>query len=270
MILQQAAIRLFQRALMAWVLFFVLFSWTGIDGANALMRSPMWLPPGPLKFLTHAIAQFAPAGKAVAFVIAPWLLVVLAAWELWRPGRLWRALFVWWLYVNVMNAAWLTGSGGQQLIANVLFWNIGLAFAGEKAARAPVGYGAFWIIRLQLLLAYAATGSHKLMGTHWLDGTAMGIAATDPAYGPAWIADHSVIAVLATWCVLIFQLTFPIAVWWRPTRYAWMLFGALFHVGTALWMDIPEMGLAFIACYPIWFDERLAGRLRWKRQRAGS
>ena len=68
-----------------------------------------------------------------------------------------------------------------------------------------------------------------------------------------------VLAVALTYSVLLFQLTFPFAVWWRRTRVPWMLFGIAFHLGTALWMDIPEMGLAFIVAYASWLDEKEAG-----------
>ncbi|MBK8227218.1 MAG: hypothetical protein IPK70_08575 [Flavobacteriales bacterium] len=163
---------------------------------------------------------------------------------------------IWLLYLNVMNTGWLSSSGGQQLMANVLFWCTFLSARDERLK--AIG---FWAIRLQLLLAYTATGLHKLTGTHWLDGTAMGIVATDPAYGPAWIASFPVLARLATYAVLLFQLSFPIAAWFRTLRLPWMAFGAAFHLGTAIWMDIPEMGLAFIACYAIWLDDDQAARL---------
>jgi len=246
---------------MAWVLGFSFFSWAGLEGSNVLNISPTWLPLGPLKFVTHGIAMLPDYAGVIVTLIAPWLLVLLSAIELWRPGSWWRTAVIWWLFLNLMNVAWLASSGGQQLMANVLFWCAFLAARDERLK--AIG---FWAIRLQLLLAYAATGLHKLTGTHWLDGTAMGIAATDPAYGPAWIASFPLVATTATWAVLLFQITFPIAVWFRATRLPWMAFGALFHLATAIWMDIPEMGLAFIVCYTIWLDDDQLARLplgRW-------
>jgi hypothetical protein len=178
---------------------------------------------------------------------------------------------LWWLYVNLMNTAWLAGSGGQQLMANVLFWNILLA-----SGKTGLQQAAFWTIRLQLLLAYLSTGLYKLQGTHWVDGTALGIVATDAAFGPAWIARWPMVPHLITWAVLCFQLTFPLAVWWPRTRLPWMCFGIAFHLGTAIWMDIAEMGLAFIAVYTMWLGEREAAaigglleRLRFTRQPSG-
>ncbi|MBL0036662.1 MAG: hypothetical protein IPP26_13090 [Flavobacteriales bacterium] len=67
---------------------------------------------------------------------------------------------------------------------------------------------------------------------------------------------------MITWALLAFQFTFPIAVWFNRTKLPFMAFGGLFHLGTALWMGIPEMAFAFIACYAIWLDEGEADALR--------
>jgi hypothetical protein len=160
-----------------------------------------------------------------------------------------------------MSLAFMASSGGQQLISNLLFWNIFLSLNGSRFG-ALAKASAFWIIRMQILLAYLATGLHKLTGTHWPDGTAMGIVATDTAFGPSWLGDMPLLAQLITWAVLLFQLTFPIAVWSGHTRILWMLFGCIFHLGTALWMDIPDMALAFIVAYTIWLSPDDVERLR--------
>lgn len=256
MIQSTSTVRLIQHTLMAWVLLFTLFSWVGFGGTNVLLISPPWVPPGPLKYITHSLVLLPEGAGAVALLIAPWVLIALSAWELWQGGCWWRRVLVWWLFLNLMNAAWLAGSGGQQLMANMLLWSAFLAMRTERAR-----FLGFWAIRLQLLLAYLATALHKLAGTHWVDGTGLGIAATDQAFGPDWIASFPTAARLVTWSVLLFQLTFPIAMWFRSLRIPWMIFGIAFHLGTAIWMDIPEMGFAFVACYAIWLDDEHASRI---------
>lgn len=247
------SIRAFLAFVLLWVLGFMISALSSAERLWFYPIAPVWLPPGPFKHLTHMLS-----GKVPDFllVLVVGLLLVLATWQLFAKARWWAFALMWFFFVNLTNRAWLASSGGQQLMANVLFWCAFLA-AREKRLKA-IG---FWAIRLQVLLAYAATGLHKLTGTHWLDGTAMGIAATDPAYGPAWIASFPIMASMATYAVLLFQLSFPIAVWFRKLRLPWMAFGILFHLATAIWMDIPEMGLAFIACYAIWLDDDQVARL---------
>ncbi len=267
---QSAAMRLFQRAILVWVVGFTLSAYWGLDALNNMGRSPLYAPPGPLRYVTHALALLPEGINDLVVLFALPLLLFFCLRDLFRQPRWWTAFLIWFLYVNLMNRAWLAGSGGQQLIANLLFWNIFLRVGsasngnGHMAtwSHGHMAFLAFWIIRMQLLLAYAATGLHKLTGTHWLDGTSMGIVATDPAFGPLWIADLPIASTVSTWLVLLFQLTFPLAVWWRRTRYAWMMIGVLFHMGIAFWMDIPEMGLAFIVAYTIWFDDTDLDRIR--------
>lgn len=263
MALPWKSIKLFRAAIHLWVIGSLLSALPGAEWLWEYPVSPV-LPaaPGPFAFFTHAFTTWLPPEWTL--IAVPVLLLVCVR-NLLRPARWWSALLVWMLYTSLMNRAWMAGSGGQQLMSNLLFWLILLPDGSRPFApngwRAVLGTSAFWILRLQLLLAYAATGLHKLTGTHWLDGTAMGIVATDPAYGPAWLADAPAIAMAMTWAVLLFQLTFPIAVWFRRTRVPCMVVGILFHLGTAFSLGIPEMAFAFIAAYPIWLNDDEAGRI---------
>jgi hypothetical protein len=257
------AIALFQRLVLLWVLGFTLSALPSAERMWLSPVSPAWFPPSPLRHLTHALGGAVPE-PIVALALA--VLVGLVVWQLLAPARWWAWALLWWLHLNLMNRAWLAGSGGQQLMANALFWCIFLAMRPE-----PARLLGRWAIRLQLVLAYGATGLHKLLGAHWIDGTAMGIVVTDAAFGPDWIASHPMLAKLLTWLILAFQLSFPVAVWFRRLRVPWMVFGAFFHLGTALWMDIPEMGLAFLVCYAAWWGEPpsgVSGAIRVRR--AGS
>lgn len=270
------SIRIFRSSVLVWVIGFVLSAYGSLDALNFMGRSPVYLPPGVFKYATHALAMLPKSlGDVLVLLIVP-VLVLLCVHDLVRGSRWWTAFFIWFFYVNLMDRAWLAGSGGQQLIANLLFWNILLPCGsgsdqGTGSWRSIIGHSAFWIVRFQLLLAYTATGLHKLTGVHWVDGTALGIVATDPAFGPMWVAEDPSIAALITWAVLLFQITFPLAVWLRSTRYVWLCIGCLFHLSTAVWMDIPEMGMAFIAAYPIWLystdSERVLGTIRHFKRR---
>ena len=269
------SIKLFRTAIHLWVIGYLL---SALPEAEWLLEYPVSpaLPaaPGPFAFFTHAFTTWLPSEWTL--VAVPVLLLVCVR-NLLRPGRGWSALLVWMLYTSLMNRSWMAGSGGQQLMSNLLFWLIVVPDGSRPFApngwSAVLGTSAFWILRLQLLLAYAATGLHKLTGTHWIDGTAMGIVATDPAYGPAWLVHAPALAMAMTWAVLLFQLTFPIAVWFRRTRVPWMVAGILFHLGTALSLGIPEMAFAFIAAYPIWLSDdeaaRVARRMPWRRSVEG-
>lgn len=257
MMLPWRSIRLLQRAVNLW-LFGYLFSslwaaeWLWIHPAVSALPPP----PGALSMLTHVFV-FLPAEWAIGAVI---LVMVLALRSVVLPTRSYFTAVQWVLFSSLVNLAWLTSTGGHQLIANVLFWMIFLPAeepATQNMERVQVSHVVYatagWIIRLQLLLAYAVTGIQKLTGSWWLTGDAMGIVATDTSYGPAWLAAVPWFAGVVNHAVLFFQLTFPLAVWLRPARHRWMLLGLVFHLSTGIAFGIVDMALAFLAVYPIWF-----------------
>lgn len=255
------SIRLLQRAVHLWLFGYLL---SALPAAEWLwdfpIVPPLPAPPGRLSPLTHAFSTWLPQPFVIPSVL---LLLVLACRGIFARSRWWITLVEWILFSSLVNQAWLAASGGHQLIANVLFWMIFLptrepeATTTKRIDASGVGHAAaFWIIRLQLLLAYAVTGIQKLSGTHWLSGDAVGIVSTDGDYGPAWIADLPLLAVAVNYGVLVFQLTFPLAVWWSGSRRWWMWMGVAFHLVTGITFGIMDMGTAFLAVYPIWFADR--------------
>ncbi len=253
MMIPAASVMLFQRALCVWVLLFLLTALPVMDVLWLDPISPNLSYDGWRYDLVHPFGKLLPSGAAPGVVL---LALVLSVRGLFRPSRWWSALLLWVCFNALMHLAFVASSGGQQLMANLLFWNILLSVGQDDQApvAATARATAFWIIRLQLLLAYAVTGLHKLTGTHWLDGTAMGMVATDTTFGPLWIAGFPLLGKMLTWVVLGFQLTFPLAVWCSRTRVPWMLLGVVFHLGTAVWLGIPEMAFAFLVGYIIWLS----------------
>lgn len=248
-------IRWLQRTVNAWLFGYLLSS---LPAAEWVWEHPaipqLPAPPGIAAMVTHAFGTWLPPQSAM---IAVFVVMALALRGIVFPARWYLTLIQWVLFSSLVNFAWLTSTGGHQLMVNVLFWMI-LLPAKEPDPNTRSGMkdvlnlGAFWIIRLQLLAAYAVTGIQKLTGSHWLAGDAMGIVATDTAYGPAWLSSVPALAVIMNYAVLLFQLTFPMAVWWERTRGWWMLMGIVFHLSTGIAFGILDMGLAFLAVYPIW------------------
>ncbi|MEZ4740772.1 MAG: hypothetical protein R2818_15770 [Flavobacteriales bacterium] len=264
-----SSVRLFRVGVHLWLVGYLLSATSAAEWLWEFPVARLPGPPGPLRYLTHAFGTWLPDGLAIPAV---GLLLLLALRGLFRPARWWSSFLIWMLYTSLMNLAWSAASGGQQLMANVLFWMIFLPNGPDPKAgpmTQVVGGTAFWIIRMQLVLAYAVTVAHKFTGHYWMDGHAVGIVATDPGYGPAFLGAYPALLVLLTYGVLIFQAGFPVALWWRPTRHLWMWMGLVFHLGTGISLGILDMAFAFLVCYLIWFDEGTAqawwARLdRWK------
>ena len=245
-------VRLFRLGVHAWLIAYIVSALPAYRSLWGDAISPCLPQPGIFSPITNMFCGWAGGYESIAIA----LLLIGCIHQLIRTPNAIVAFVIWAIHMSLMQRAWLAGSGGQQLIANMLFWLI--FFPDEKRGSenqpGAMVIGAFWILRMQLLIAYAATVLHKFTGTHWIDRSALGIVVTDEAFGPAWLAGFPLMATIGTWSILLFQLTFPIAVWWKRTRVPWMIVGIFFHLATAIWLKIPDMAFAFIVCYAIWLD----------------
>lgn len=213
--------------------------------------SPALPASGGLAYFNQAFDAWLP-GDAV-YIAVP-VLLVLCVWNLFRAHWL-RSLLIWALFTSLMDRAWLAGSGGQQLMSILLFWSIFFPLERSNSAwKQGVVLFAFWAARLQIVLVYAATAAHKWTGNTWTTGEAVRIVATDPTYHLGWLASFPMACSLLTWGLLFFMTLFPLAMWWSPSRRSFLLAGTLFHLSTSLFLDIPEMGLAFVASYALWLS----------------
>lgn len=254
------SVRLFRVSVHLWLVGYLL---SALGAAEWLWDPPVALlpgPAGPARYFTHAFGSWLPVDAALPAV---GILTLLAVRGIFRPSRWWSSIAIWVLYTSLMNLAWLAASGGQQLMANVLFWMIFLPNGPDPNARswrAVIAGTAFWVIRMQLVLTYAVTALHKFTGEFWMNGQAVGIVVTDPGYGPAFLGAYPALLTWMTYAVVLFQAGFALAVWWRPSRYIWLGMGLLFHLGTGLSLGIVDMGMAFVVCYALWFEEDTAQR----------
>ncbi len=263
-----ATIRLFQRAVHLWLFGYTLSCLPMAEWLWDFPISPPLPVPGVTGLFMNVFGTWLPHDFAVP---SAGVLVLFAAYGVFREQPRWMAFLTWMLFSSLVQRAWLASCGGLLLMNNVLLWMVLLRQDPSTKTAGYLSQLAFWMIRAQLLFTYLATGLHKLTGTSWLDGTAVGIVSSDPQFGPHWLASWPALSAIVTWGLLAFQFGFPLAVWWRRSCYPAMALGIAFHLGTAVFIDIPQMGLAFIACYAVWLDEDAAGRidraLAWLRVR---
>ncbi len=245
--MNDAALRLFQRAAYAWISLYMI--------ALLLLGDDAWVS-APVRLFSSALGwkgwlqEMMNDRTAAGCMLISVLLLCAALLQLHRQ-RWWLGLLVWLLFRIITHRTWLASNGGIQLMENMLIW---CALMGN-GTHPFIGTTAFWIARLQVLLAYGAAAAHKFTGTAWLDGSAVLLVANDPGFSLGWLARSPVLCTALTYLTLAFMSLFPLAVWWSPSRRVFLFLGVLFHLSTAVFMGIPQMGLAFIACYAIWLDQ---------------
>ncbi len=239
-------IRLFRCAVYAWLACYLVALL--LLGGDAWLNAPVNITTAKNGVLAAIQEVVNAAGAGILMAVCAG--VIAGAVVQAGRGRWWLGLIVWVCFRIVTHRTWLASNGGIQLMENMLLWAALLC-----APSIAVATFAFWAARLQLLLLYLNAAAHKYAGTWWLDGTAVLRVAGDPLFHLGWLASVPALAVVLNYAVLAWMTLFPLAVWWRPTRRIVMIAGVLFHLSTAIFMGIPQMGLAIIACYAIWLTE---------------
>ena len=127
------------------------------------------------------------------------------------------------------------------------------AVTARKGRRATVPLTAQRLIQVQLCLVYAFAGLHKLNG-HYLEGNVLRhLAERGQAVFPEFFLAGRWPSMMAV-AIVVFELSFPVAVWFRRTRFAWLGMGVMFHLGIALSMEIWTFTVASLAAYLLFLD----------------
>ncbi len=122
--------------------------------------------------------------------------------------------------------------------------------------------GVGWaLLRLQFCVIYFFSGVHKLASPNWWNGNAVWLATTGP-YGRYELARVAqlfpaveVLFKVGTWATLIFELGFPLLVWNRHTRPAWLILGAMMHAAIAFFIPIPTFALLMVSTYLVFLSD---------------
>ena len=146
-------------------------------------------------------------------------------------------------------------NGGSDAMTMVVLLGVVIARAldGERARQVGLGY-----VAAQLVLSYVVAGVVKLRQATWRDGRALSALLRVPAYAapPAvasWLG-NAALARTASWGVMGFECTFPLALLGQPACFALMTVGAGFHLVNARILGLNRFLWAWLAAYPaLWF-----------------
>jgi Vitamin K-dependent gamma-carboxylase len=104
-------------------------------------------------------------------------------------------------------------------------------------------------MQINLCIAYLATGLEKAAGYQWWHGEVMMRVAQLPiykGYDLTWIANFPLIALLAGWATLFFEIGYIVFIWPRHTRTIWAFSIVGLHLGIIALMGLGIFG-AFMA-----------------------
>lgn len=140
---------------------------------------------------------------------------------------------------------------------------------GGDAAAGTVPIWPLRLIRCQVSLIYLSSALWKLLYPTWRDGSAVYWALNLNGFHRfPWqlpVAAEPLV-VLLTWGTLLFELFFPLLVWFRVTRVPTLLLGLGLHLGLWLTLEIGPFSLVMMASYIAFLDPSRVAQIRWLRR----
>lgn len=112
-----------------------------------------------------------------------------------------------------------------------------------------------WFLALEACLSYAASGIAKIGSGQWRSGDAVFRILNTGAYGIPWLTHflepRKRLNFLLAWSVVGVEALFPLVLLLpEPWNWSFLVWGAVFHLMTAVVMGLNSFFWAFVATYP--------------------
>jgi hypothetical protein len=111
---------------------------------------------------------------------------------------------------------------------------------------------AWFACVIQLVFMYFASGSYKIMGELWQNGTALYYASrVQEFYTPGLnelLWKYEPLLILTTYVTTLFQVAFPFLLLNRYTKYFAIFSACLLHIGIAISMGLLDFSWVMIGC----------------------
>lgn len=171
-------------------------------------------------------------------------------------------------------------SSAHQVVLVVLFclawtesgrvWSLDARRRGRSdAAAGTVPIWPLRLIRCQVSLVYLSSALWKLLYPTWRDGSAVYWALNLNAFHRfPWqlpVTAEPMVALM-TWGTLLFELCFPVLVWFRATRVPTLLIGVGLHLGLWLTLELGPFSFVMIASYIAFLDPARVAHTRLLRR----
>lgn len=116
------------------------------------------------------------------------------------------------------------------------------------------------MIQIQLCVIYVYSGMEKLKGATWWDGTAVWSVLANSQMVIAdltWVRHFPLIIVLASFSTILFEIYFPVLVWFERFRKFLLTFGFFFHLGIGVLMALWSFAILMVSSYVLFLPESL-------------
>jgi hypothetical protein len=167
-------------------------------------------------------------------------------------------------------------SGAQQLLHELplclifvdsgAVWSVDAWRSNRKGPAGQPRLEPIWPLRLlqfQLALLYFSAGLWKMGNATWRSGLALHYVLNNHVYQriPGDLPPVFFSAIVGlTYLTLVWELVFPLLVWFRATRPAMLVIGLLLHLGMWVTMEVGAFMPTILIAYVAFLDPELTER----------
>lgn len=170
------------------------------------------------------------------------------------------------LVTNLENSLFQVLDGGSNISHLALFY---LMLSNELSSteyERLLSKSAKWLLIFQISLMYLTTGVLKLVAPLWQQGVALFYVLTSFEYSSPFIAKTvwklpPILYVIPNYVIIIYQLTFPLSLFEKSVKLAYLIFGVIFHIFIALFVGLPTFALQVLSLYPVLLDDETTATL---------
>ena len=249
----EASINVFCKALYFFLVFKIVYYW----GTPALIleyipvrETSSWM--SSLILLPARLASTSYLLFALIFLVILTVAIVIRRNYLLAIAIAW---FGWNFYIITFPAS----NGGDYILIMLSFLAIPMCSyprANDEIIffMQKVGHnGGLVMCQLQVALIYLISGLDKIESELWRTGDSIQyIDKLSFLVNPNlshWLLPGDLMPFILSWLVIIFELSFPILVWFREFRPFVLVAGVIFHLCIAIFLSLPDFGLIMIIAY---------------------
>lgn len=162
---------------------------------------------------------------------------------------------LWFCVINLSNFLYSVQTGGDYMLNQLLLLNCFLVPKDSNNLivndiKTALHNSALLALKIQICLAYFIAAYYKVIDPSWIDGSAVYKTFQVPEFSNSLFQSvpYSITVVL-TYLTMVYQLSFPFLVWFRPFKIYLFSFGILQHLFIAFGMGLVSFGLVMIICY---------------------
>lgn len=129
-----------------------------------------------------------------------------------------------------------------------------LSIADLFRSNGNVGVGCLWYLSIQTMMSYFIAGSVKLKNADWRSGRALQMYLSRPPYDPpvffAKVSKKPGLILLGSWGIMLFELSFPLAILKPGLCAAFLCMALVFHLLNHATFGLNRFLFAWSAAYP--------------------